>query len=163
MSVTAASPVTFPVADGGVIDALADILRQPSARLRGQDGTEIVLPGEVHDVLEQVLDAMRNGQAIMVAPVATRLTTSQAADLLGISRPTLVKLLESHEIPFEKTTRHRRVRLDDVLAYRERRSVTRRAILDEMTRQAIEDGLYEDSAADYTEALREARRAGASE
>jgi excisionase family DNA binding protein len=161
MSVATSHPVTLPSQDSAVVAALTALLREPTASLRGPDGVEVELPAEVHDVLVQVLEAMARGQAIMVAPVSTRLTTSQAADLLGISRPTLVKLLENHEMPFEKTTRHRRVRLDDVLAYRERRRVERRSVLEEMTRQAIEDRLYDDSAADYTEALKAARKAGA--
>ncbi|AEI11041.1 helix-turn-helix domain-containing protein [Cellulomonas gilvus] len=161
MSVTTPHPITLPADDLELVGELTRMLQQPSATLRGPDGSEVVLPVEVHDVLVQVLEAMQRGQAIMVAPVATRLTTSQAAELLGISRPTLVKLLENHEIPFEKTTRHRRVRLDDVLAYRDRRRVERRSVLDEMTRQAVEDGLYDDSAADYADALKAARKDGA--
>ena len=67
----------------------------------------------------------------------------EAADLLGVSRPTVVKLLESGEIPFEQPGRHRRVRLADVLAYRERASVERRAALDQMVEIADEADLYE--------------------
>ncbi|MCH6468409.1 excisionase family DNA-binding protein [Sinomonas terrae] len=90
-----------------------------------------------------------------------QLTTQQAADLLGISRPTLIKLLDKHEIPYEQPSggRHRRLRLSDVLEYRERRRGERRSRLAEMTRQAAEDGLYERSAEDYREALRRARHA----
>jgi excisionase family DNA binding protein len=75
--------------------------------------------------------------------VHQRLTTQEAADLLGISRPTLVKLLEAGEIPFEQPGRHRRVRLADVLSYRERASAERRAALDHMVEIADEADLYE--------------------
>src|SRR3546814_6595386 len=85
---------------------------------------------------------MAQGQAVTVAPVHQRLTTQEAADLLGISRPTVVKLLESGEIPFEQPGRHRRVRLADVLAYRERASAARRAALDRMVELADEADLY---------------------
>lgn len=78
-----------------------------------------------------------------IAPVHQRLTTQEAADLLGVSRPTVVKLLEAGEIPFEQPGRHRRVRLADVLAYRERASVERRAVLDRMVEIADEADLYE--------------------
>ena len=71
------------------------------------------------------------------------LTTQEAADLLGISRPTLVKLLESGEMPFEQPGRHRRVRLADVVAYRQRRSSQRRESLDRMVEIADESGMYE--------------------
>lgn len=62
-------------------------------------------------------------------------------------------------MPFEKATRHRRVRLDDALAYRGRRWVEQCSVLDEMTCQAIDDGLYDDSVADYNEASKAARKA----
>ena len=98
---------------------------------------------EVFEVLRDVVDAMAQGQAVTIAPVHQRLTTQEAADLLGVSRPTVVKLLESGEIPFEQPGRHRRVRLADVLAYRERASVERRGALDRMVeaRQAVQKAL----------------------
>ncbi|MCL2463491.1 MAG: helix-turn-helix domain-containing protein [Micrococcales bacterium] len=161
MSAATVNPVTLPPKDFRVVDDLARVLGEPAVTLVGSDGVAVEIPDEVRDVLVHVVDAMKQGQGITVAPLSTRLTTSQAAEFLGISRPTLVKLLEAHEIPFEKTTRHRRVRLDDVLAFRERRRVERRAALEEMSRQAIEDGLYEDTATDYRQALAEARKAEA--
>lgn len=129
------------------------------AVLLGPDGEQVALPIEVYTVLRQVAEAMEHGKAISVAPLSQQLTTQQAADLLGISRPTLVKLLDNNEISYERPAggRHRRLRLQDVLQYRDRRRVDRRSRLAEMTRQAAEDGLYEASAADYTEALAVAR------
>lgn len=67
------------------------------------------------------------------------LTVSEAAELLGVSRPTLVRLLELGEIPFEKPSRHRRVSLADLLAYKSRISEHRSAVLAEMTADAAED------------------------
>ncbi len=77
---------------------------------------------------------------------------------MGISRPTLVKLLESGEMPFERAGagRHRRLRLQDVVSYQDRRRVERRSALDDMTRSAVADGLY-DNDVDYASALRRAR------
>lgn len=68
--------------------------------LVGSDGNQIRLPFEVYEALREVVTAMANGQAITIAPHETILTTQGAADLLGISRPTLVRLLEAGEIPF---------------------------------------------------------------
>lgn len=129
------------------------------AVLLGPDGEKVALPIEVYTVLRQVAEAMKRGKAITVAPLNQQLTTQQAADLLGISRPTLVKLLDNHEISYERPAggRHRRLRLQDVLEYRDRRRVDRRSRLAEMTRQAAEDGLYESSADEYTVALDAAR------
>ncbi|MFZ8263711.1 excisionase family DNA-binding protein, partial [Staphylococcus aureus] len=85
----------------------------------------------------------------------------QAATLLGISRNTLVRLLDEHELPFERLgeSRHRRLRLHDVLAYRDRKRDERRSRLDEMTRQANDDGLYDVDASTYSDALARARKA----
>jgi excisionase family DNA binding protein len=78
--------------------------------------------------------ALSQGLAITVAPQHTVLTTGQAADLLGVSRPTLVRLLEAGEIPFNKPGRHRRIRLGDLLAYQQRARRARAVGLDEMVR-----------------------------
>jgi len=73
----------------------------------------------------------------------TILTTQEGADLLGISRPTLVRLLEAGEIPFTKPGRHRRIALADLIAYQNRARNSRRETLDAMTSEAAEDGAYE--------------------
>jgi excisionase family DNA binding protein len=117
------------------------------------------LPPALFAVLAEVARAMLAGRAVTVSPTSRRLTTQEAADLLGISRPTLVKLLEQGEIPYEQPGRHRRVRLDDLLRHQERRQAERRAALRELTRTAQEAGLYDTSAADYGDALRRARHA----
>ena len=70
------------------------------------------------------------------------LSTQEAADLLGISRPTLVKLLESNEIPFSKPGRHRRVNLEDLLAYQQRQRDHRRDELNAMSAEAAEIDAY---------------------
>ena len=107
-----------------------------------------------------VVRAMRQGKAITVAPQSQRLTTQQAADFLGVSRPTLVKLLETGKIPFERPSgsRHRRVQLRDVLDYQGRRRTERVEALDELTRTAVEEGLAGRDRDSYTDALREARK-----
>ena len=103
---------------------------------------------------------MERGASVSIQPVDRRLTTQQAASVLGVSRSTLLRLLEERELPFERfgEARHRRLRLNDVLAYRDRKSDERRSRLEELTRQAQEDGLYDVDATDYSEALRKARK-----
>lgn len=136
------------------------------AALLGPDGQVVALPLEVFRVLESVVAAMREGKAITVAPVEQVLTTQEAAHFLGISRPTLVKLLESGAIDFEQpgAGRHRRVRLQDLIAYLDDRRTARREALDDLTREAADAGLYE-SDVDYTaalEAVRQRRKKGSS-
>lgn len=137
-------PPTEPLqALAAMLDGLG---AEPTTTLSGPNGEHLVLPPEVFEVLRDVVDAMAQGQALTIAPVHQRLTTQEAADLLGVSRPTVVKLLESGEIPFEQPGRHRRVRLADVLAYRERASVERRGALDRMVEIADAADLYERTA-----------------
>jgi excisionase family DNA binding protein len=117
-----------------------------TALLLGPDGTKLPLPGSLYGALLRVADALSQGLAVTVAPVHTTLTTYQAAEMLGMSRPTLVKLLEDGEIPYEKATSrpgaHRKVKLSDVLDYKERRSQNRRRNLDQMTKESIDSGMY---------------------
>jgi excisionase family DNA binding protein len=84
-------------------------------------GDRVAMPAEVHRVLLQVVESLQAGKAVTVAPLSMTLTTQQAADLLNVSRPTVVKLIEEGQIPFERLSHRRQVRLADVLAYRERR------------------------------------------
>lgn len=128
------------------LDELAALLTEVphDAAIVAPDGTVAHLPPAVYQVLSQVINAMRAGRAITIAPLAQRLTTQEAAELLGVSRPTLIKLLEDGKIPFEQPGRHRRIRLDDLLAYRDRRRQERSSTLDELVRQTDALGLYDD-------------------
>ncbi|HUY47412.1 MAG TPA: helix-turn-helix domain-containing protein [Streptosporangiaceae bacterium] len=94
-------------------------------------------------MLREVVAALSQGLAITVAPHQTVLSTSEAAQLLGVSRPTLVRLLGSGDIPFDKPGRHRRVRLADLLAYQQRSRRRHAALLDQMVGDAEEAGLYD--------------------
>jgi len=124
-------------------DLLTALKAHGRPALVGNDGIHIELPDELYEVLKDVVTALSQGLAITVAPQHTVLTTGQAADLLGVSRPTLVRLLEAGEIPFDKPGRHRRIRLGDVLAYQERSRRSRAAGLDEMVRVSEDAGIYD--------------------
>jgi len=105
------------------------------------DGTQIALPEQLRVVLHDVATAMAAGQAVSVTPISTVLTTQQAAELLGITRPTLVRLLESGQIPFTKPGRHRRVQLADLVDFQTRQRDARRAALLEMTTDTTDQDL----------------------
>jgi len=133
-----------PVEPIGELNALLERMgAAPRTTLIGPGGEHLALPPEVFDVLRNIIEAMAGGQAVTIAPVHQRLTTLEAADVSGISRPTLVKLLESGEIPFERPGHHRRVKLIDVLNYRDRVSAQRRDSLDRMVEIADQSGMYE--------------------
>jgi len=153
------SDPVLPPSDSALIkQAEAFLAEHTHAAALEADGARVELPDEVFRVLVNVVGAMSRGDAVTVAPVSMRLTTSQAAEILGISRPTLIRLLAEGALPYEQPRRHRLLRLDDVLSYKHRRRVETRMALNEMTRQAAADGLYDDTAELYTEPLRQARR-----
>lgn len=120
-------------------------------------GTSVELPGELRGILSVIVRAMLRGQAVTFAPLGQQLTTQEAADLLGISRPTLIKLLEAGQIPYETPSRHRRIRLLDLLTYQAGRREEQRRTLRELSQDAQDLGLYDASPDEFEAALAEAR------
>ena len=105
------------------------------------DSQTIVLPAPAVGLLGEVLAELANGNMVTVAPARSELTSQQAADLLNVSRPYLVGLLDDRAIPFRRVGNRRRVRLTDVLAYQHREEVHRQRLLDELTAEAEDLGL----------------------
>ncbi|PWJ45157.1 DNA binding domain-containing protein, excisionase family [Quadrisphaera granulorum] len=97
-----------------------------------QAGEQVELPTEVYRVLRQVVEAMRQNLAVTVVPQRRTLTTQEAADLLGISRPTVIKLLDESKVAYERVGTHRRIALKDLLAFREQRRREQYAALEDM-------------------------------
>ncbi|TCS57248.1 excisionase family DNA binding protein [Primorskyibacter sedentarius] len=106
----------------------------------GEVQTVTLAPALTASLLE-VLRLVSSGRGFRMIPVEAELTTQQAADLLNVSRPFLVKLLEEKEIPFTKTGRHRRVRANDLFAYKEKRDAARSDALSDLAVRDAEDGL----------------------
>jgi excisionase family DNA binding protein len=94
------------------------------------------IPTSALRLLLDVLTEIGQGNAVSIIPIHAELTSQEAADVLNVSRPFLVQLLEKGDIPFHKTGTHRRVRYQDVIAYKERIDAQRRKALDELTAQA---------------------------
>jgi excisionase family DNA binding protein len=104
-------------------------------------GEELTVPREAVTVLTQVLVFMAAGQDVSVFPTTAELTTQQAADLLNVSRPYLIGLLESGQIDFRKVGTHRRVRTESLLSYRRRDDVRRREAADALSAETRALGL----------------------
>ena len=107
---------------------------QGQATLISPDGISSELPSFVYELLRGLVQNLATGNAVFIAPVHAELTTRQAAELLRVSRPHLVKLLDSHEIPSHRVGAHRRMKLSDVLIYQRQREAKLDSILDRMTR-----------------------------
>src|SRR5437899_2631365 len=118
--------------------ALGNVNRVP--KLMGPDGEEIELPESVFHVLRQIVYYLAQGRAVTIVPLNKELTTQEAADILNVSRPHLIKLLERGEIPFAKTGTHRRIRFSDLIEYKKRRDSERRRGMAELTQMSQELG-----------------------
>jgi excisionase family DNA binding protein len=94
------------------------------------------LPAGAVSLLMDILEAMAAGQGISLIPENAELTTVQAADVLNVSRPYLIKLLEDNAIPHRKVGKHRRIRMEDVMAYKMRIDREREAVLDQLATEA---------------------------
>jgi excisionase family DNA binding protein len=114
--------------------------KQPEAdRARVRlDGEEIILPRAAVALLRDLLTEMAQGRAVNLIPVHAELTTQQAADLLNVSRPHLVKLINEGKIPHAMVGTHRRIRLQDLLEYQRRQQADSGAALAELAQQAQE-------------------------
>ncbi len=92
-------------------------------------------------LLDEILGELAMGNAVKVVPIHAELTTQEAADVLNVSRPFLVQLLEKGDMPFHKIGTHRRVRYQDVIAYKKRIDAERRKALDDLAAQSQELGM----------------------
>jgi excisionase family DNA binding protein len=119
----------------GQIEAM---LQGPHTYLVGPDGERIELPPSAVEALKVVVAALMRGQSVTLVSQDAELSSQAAADMLHVSRPHLIKLLDHGEIRFHRVGTHRRIRVEDVVAYRERRDAERDAALAELTRLSEE-------------------------
>jgi excisionase family DNA binding protein len=109
----------------------------------GSDFARLEVPPATLRLLSQILALMARQQVFVLYPESSELTTKQAAEMLGVSRPFLIRVLEAGEIPHRKVGRHRRVLMKDILAYRQTMQVKRRAALDELVKASEDVGGYD--------------------
>lgn len=149
MTTTAAGkdPIVAPEEERSAIASIEEYLeskRGRVARLVGPGKDGVPIPSSLRRVLVAAARQLADGNGVSIMPVTAEVTTQQAADLLNVSRPFVVGLLDKGEIPFHKVGTHRRIRLRDLLAYRRRRDASRRAVIDRLATEAQELGIYEE-------------------
>jgi excisionase family DNA binding protein len=106
-----------------------------------QEQQPLELPAGAVALLVDILDAMAAGQGVSLIPENAELTTVQAAEALNVSRPYLIKLLATNAIPHRKVGKHRRIRMEDVMAYKNRIDRAREAVLDQLAAEAQRDDM----------------------
>ena len=128
-------------------DVLASALSQiqsdyPEIEIE-ETNERIKIPLNSLKLLAKILKATSQGKLISIVPIATEITTQAAAELIGCSRPHLIKLLENGEIKFTKIGKHRRIKYQDVLEYKKKVKTEQRKLLIEIMEADEESGLYD--------------------
>jgi excisionase family DNA binding protein len=113
-------------------------------RLINQDDRtqELQIPPKVFRLLGQILEQLGEGNSVICTPIDAELTTQRAADLLGVSRTHLIKLLKNNTLPFTMAGSHRRIKLTDLLNYKEQRKKEQREAMKALMHESEELGLY---------------------
>lgn len=148
---------TISSIDAGDVDA--EIAERAARRIRdyleghpnddliealGEVGDEdaLVIPRPTAIMFAQILDLLGQGRGVQIIPKEVELSTQQAANLLNVSRPYLIGLLESGKIPFRKVGRHRRIIFEDLMDYKRRDDQERRAAADDLAALSEDLDLY---------------------
>lgn len=100
------------------------------------DGHDLILPRQAISLLRDLLADMAQGNAVTIVPMHAEMTTQQAAGILNVSRPHIVKLLESGKLTFTKVGTHRRIRFEDLMAYKQKQKQVSADAMDELVSQA---------------------------
>jgi excisionase family DNA binding protein len=114
---------------------------QLSIKGSNNQSDELVLSGHALQLLLDVLSEMSRGNAISIMPIHAELSTQEAANMLNVSRPFLVGLLEKGKINFHKVGTHRRVLAKDVINYKQQIDAERTATLDRLTEESQKLGM----------------------
>lgn len=128
-------------------DALASVIEQlksenPEIEIE-ETQERIKVPLSALKFLGEILKAMSQGKPFSLVPVATEVTTQKAAEIIGCSRPHLVKLLEEGQIEYTKVGKHRRVKFEDVMKYKKKMKRTQKQDIIDIMKSDEELGLYD--------------------
>ncbi len=140
------APVSAPPEQQNDVKTLVHLLEREKAgsplQLVTADGESAFIPESVLWILAQVAQVMASGDAVSIVPVSQELTVQQAADLLNVPLPYLVRLLEEGHVPFRRTETGRGIRVADVITYKRQRDQERSDLLDELADLSQQYGGY---------------------
>jgi excisionase family DNA binding protein len=143
MTMTEHSPISASENEQPILRKIDNILESSHPTLVGSDGEQISLPPSLFQLLKRVVSHLSRGQAVTIIPINKEVTTQEAADILNVSRPYLIKMLEEEKIPYVTVGAHRRIPLPTLLEYKERRDEEREQGLAELAQMSQEFGLYD--------------------
>jgi excisionase family DNA binding protein len=128
----------------GALASMLEKLDTENPEIEIEETSEKVrVPLNALKLLSKILKETSKGRLISIVPIATEMTTQAAAELLGCSRPHLIKLLESGEIQFTKVGKHRRIKYEDIIKYKKELKARQKQLLIDMMKSDEELGLYD--------------------
>lgn len=129
--------------DPGQLRILRRLVQRGSAKVVTKNGESVELPSRVRALIVEIARNMEAGKSVSVVAENHELTTQRAANILGVSRPFFVRLLEEKKLPFHMVGSHRRVYLADLLEYKSKRDTARHNAIKRMARADVEAGTYD--------------------
>ena len=145
MSTTLRQPILPSDSEISQAQASLKLLKQDRSdthfAIGSPSGLKVPLTEAAFDLLLNVLTEMSRGNAVLVVPINAELTTQEAADLLNVSRPYLVRLLEQQKIPFHMVGRHRRILFKDLMQFRQQSKRARFKATQDLTQMDEDQGI----------------------
>jgi excisionase family DNA binding protein len=136
-------PLPISEQDQKDVEKLYSALKKGKAKLVGPDGESRPLPDSIYAFLVELIGALQQGKCVHILQNQARLTTAEAANMIGVSRQFLVNLLEAGEIPYHKVGTHRRIYVQDLMKYKGKRDERRKKVLRDLIAAEVSDGLYD--------------------
>ena len=126
---------------------LYEAIRRGKAKLVGPNGEARPLPDSLYSFLVELIGLLNEGKSVYIIQNEAKLTTIEAAAMIGVSRQFLINLLESNEIPYHMVGTHRRIYAQDLVQYKAKRDQNRKKILGKLARAEADEGIYSRSPA----------------
>ncbi|MBW3089626.1 helix-turn-helix domain-containing protein [Bifidobacterium miconisargentati] len=131
------------IEDLSLLEGITARLLDEEIFIRDAKGVESPLPSQLKEVVQQTAVLLSQGKSVIIESADQTLSTEQAATILGVSRQTLVRMLDRGLIPYSKPSKHRKIKLDDLLEYQRSTSSQKNAALTQMVSVGESNGLYD--------------------